>query len=64
MICWYYLRFCSEGQFVDTTNLVQGLLKLRGHDEVEKEISRTVDEGHHVHHLPNRVVALKEELLA
>ena len=70
MFCLSYLKFCGEGHigflllWFDPTDLLQCLLKFGGHDEIQKEVCRTVDEGHHVHHLPHRVVALKEELLA
>ena len=37
--------------------------EVRGHEEVEDEVGSAVDEGQHVHHLPDRVVTLKEELL-
>ena len=40
------------------------LSELSGHGAVEDEVDHAVDQGHHVHHLPEWSVAVQEELLS
>ena len=48
----------------DTNNLVEGDPELPGHDAVEDEVDHAVDEGQHVHQLPERGVAGDEKLVS
>ena len=49
---------------LQASQLPQGGPEVWGHEAVEDEVGCTVDQGHHVHHLPHWVVAVQEELLA
>ena len=65
-----HLELCSDrdigggGSLLHAHNLPDGPPELCGHQAVEQEVCRAVEESQQVHHLPHRVVALHEELLA
>ena len=49
---------------MNTEDLFASYSELGRQEVLEDEVDCAVGEGHHVHHLPHRVVALYEELLA
>ena len=48
----------------DNVCLAEGLSELSGHGTVEKEVDHAVCEGEHIHQLPERGVAVPEEVVA
>ena len=51
-----------EGLPLPVQHLAEGRPELGGHEAVEEEVGGAVDEGEHVHDVPQRVVALLVEL--
>ena len=60
---WHFPHGSDGLLGTNTEDLLPRGSELWGHEAVEDEVDCTVGEGHHVHHLPHRVVALYEELL-
>ena len=54
-------QLCDRLPF-SVQHLVEGLPELGGHEAVEEEVGGAVDEGQHVHDVPQWVVALPVEL--